>query len=294
MLDHVWLYIRAVCAIWNKNICQVRLSTKQYLPLPSRLPRYFPRCPSASHSCLETWRVRKSALFEAILLPLIKEICLCTSQVYNLRAAVTVLLLHRALFAVEGIWDSHAAANHAAPLVWSVVALVANPYHSARAAHKCAGGQESRARRARRARRDGEQWANAQQGRRQRARNQSSQEEKASRCRENTLASSSVLITGRRAWAAATSVGYWACAKSTLSKEIARALRRADLTFSCIEQRICRYFLRQHCVSAYDVIQTLTTLGGIRAGIGIERAEHTGHTSRRWRTFRRTFRRGGR
>ena len=72
------------------------------------------------------------AFFESVLFALIEEIGLRTAQVDDFRAAVAVLLLHRALFAVERIRHAHSPADNASSFVRAVVALVANPNHRAR------------------------------------------------------------------------------------------------------------------------------------------------------------------
>ena len=76
------------------------------------------------------------AFFEAVLFALIEEISLRTAQVDDFRAAVAVLLLHRALFAVERIRHAHSPADNASAFVRAVVALVANPNHRARPARR--------------------------------------------------------------------------------------------------------------------------------------------------------------
>lgn len=74
----------------------------------------------------------RSALFETILLPLVKQIGLCTSQVDDLRAAIAVLLLDGAFFAVEGIGDSHSSTDHTTPFIRTIVTLIADADHSVR------------------------------------------------------------------------------------------------------------------------------------------------------------------
>jgi len=62
-------------------------------------------------------RSRQSALLEPVFFPLVEEICLCAAQVHDFRAAISILLLHCALLAVEGVGDAHSSADHAAPLI---------------------------------------------------------------------------------------------------------------------------------------------------------------------------------
>lgn len=73
-----------------------------------------------------------SSLLEAVLLALVKEICLGTAQIDYLRAAIPILLLDGALLAVIGIRDSWTSTDHTAPLVRPIVTLITY-------AHKCAG-----------------------------------------------------------------------------------------------------------------------------------------------------------
>lgn len=69
---------------------------------------------------------RVLTLLEAVLLALVEQICLGTSEIDNLGAAVAVLFLNCALFAVIGIRNSSSSTDHTSSLKASVVALVAN------------------------------------------------------------------------------------------------------------------------------------------------------------------------
>lgn len=72
---------------------------------------------------------RTASLIPEILL-LVEQIRPRTTQIYNLRAAVPVLLESRALEAVESVRDAFAAAHDALVLVVAERALVADAYES--------------------------------------------------------------------------------------------------------------------------------------------------------------------
>jgi hypothetical protein len=73
-----------------------------------------------------------SPLLEPVLLALVEEVGLGATEVDDLGAPVPVLLLLRALLAVVGVRDAHAAADDAPPLERPVVALVADADQRAR------------------------------------------------------------------------------------------------------------------------------------------------------------------
>lgn len=67
------------------------------------------------------------SLFESVFLSLVEQVCLTASKVYNLRAAVSILFLYRALFAVVSVGHTSSTADHAPSLETSVIALITNP-----------------------------------------------------------------------------------------------------------------------------------------------------------------------
>jgi len=73
-----------------------------------------------------------SPFFEAVLLPLVEEISFSAAQIDNLRTAVSVFLLNRALLAIVGIGNARSAVNDASALIGSVVALIAYSHQSTR------------------------------------------------------------------------------------------------------------------------------------------------------------------
>lgn len=74
----------------------------------------------------------KLSFLEPVFLPLIEQISFGTPEVDNLRTAISVFLLLRALLAVIGVGDAETSANHAPALVGAVVTLVANSHQGTR------------------------------------------------------------------------------------------------------------------------------------------------------------------
>lgn len=68
---------------------------------------------------------------EAVFFPLVEQVCFGGTQVHNLWTPVSVLFLLCALLAVVSVGNSNTTADHAAPLIRAVVALVANAHQRA-------------------------------------------------------------------------------------------------------------------------------------------------------------------
>jgi len=74
----------------------------------------------------------KLSFLEPVFLPLIEQISFGTAEVDNLRTAISVFLLLRALLAVIGVGDAETSTNNAPALVGAVVTLIANSHQGAR------------------------------------------------------------------------------------------------------------------------------------------------------------------
>jgi len=72
-------------------------------------------------------------LLETILLPLVEQVSLGTSEVHDLWAAIAVLLKHRALLAVVCIGDSGPSTDDTTSLIRAVIAFITDADKSARA-----------------------------------------------------------------------------------------------------------------------------------------------------------------
>lgn len=71
----------------------------------------------------EHQRSKFSRLLEAVLLPLVEEVRLRTSQIDDFRASVTILLHDGALLAVVRVADALSTANNAASLKPRIIIL---------------------------------------------------------------------------------------------------------------------------------------------------------------------------
>ena len=70
--------------------------------------------------------------FETVFFPFVKEICLRATEIDNFRTTVSVFLLDCAFLAIICVRNAGPSADHAPSLVGAVIALVADPYQSAR------------------------------------------------------------------------------------------------------------------------------------------------------------------
>jgi hypothetical protein len=74
------------------------------------------------------------ARLEPILFPFIKQICARRAQVYNLWTTVAVLLKQRTPFTIIRITHAYASANHAPPLICSIITFITHA-HERRRSH---------------------------------------------------------------------------------------------------------------------------------------------------------------
>lgn len=72
-----------------------------------------------------------SPLLEAVFFAFIEEICLRASQIDNLWATISILLLDGALLTVISIGDSGASTDHTAPLIGAIVTLITYAHQGA-------------------------------------------------------------------------------------------------------------------------------------------------------------------
>jgi len=66
------------------------------------------------------------SFLEPILFPLIKQICLCTTQIHNLGTSIPILTHLYTLLAIISIGDTNTATNDTPSLEGAVIALIAN------------------------------------------------------------------------------------------------------------------------------------------------------------------------
>jgi len=107
----------ALKSSYTANIQATVKSTKT--PLPRKVPLI-------NHSS------SSSPLLKAVLLALVEQVGLCTSEIDDLRTAVAIFLRDRALLAVVRVGHARAAAYHTPALVRAVVALVTDAHQRAR------------------------------------------------------------------------------------------------------------------------------------------------------------------
>ena len=74
------------------------------------------------------------ARLEPVLFPFIKQICARRAQVYNLWTTVAVLLKQRTPFTIIRITHAYASANHAPPLICSIITFITHA-HERRRSH---------------------------------------------------------------------------------------------------------------------------------------------------------------
>jgi len=63
---------------------------------------------------------------EAVLFPLVEQICFWTSEIYNLWTTVSIFLLNGTFFTVISVTDSRTSTNNTSSLITAIIAFIAD------------------------------------------------------------------------------------------------------------------------------------------------------------------------